>query len=441
MSDKKFDVFISYRREGGEILGRLIFELLKDDYNVFFDHESLSCGRFDTKLIDIINETSYVLVLLTKDCLERCSNPDDWFMREIEAAIDSGREIILLLDNSFSMPTKEQRMAYPPKIDTLLNYNGHEVNVAYIDGVIAKLHSAFKLPRRKRAALFDDIAGWRKIAARLGEADFTDAIPADVKDEMMKNAIKACLGKENGDIVNAMIDTSFRKAQNIRTKYRYEISISDAFSFTTLDVSEDKYYSLTEILSYTKLFLAGGIDKSFWISFSTNLDSLDEELKAENFFFSENLLIEREDMKKIIALSEEEREQFYLSDMRTRVNINGRVLSPIEIKVNEGGIFAKYELDFDAEREMNVKIRFRIPQKKTNCYFFASINDPTYSPFVSFSYPEDEMNVTMIPFLSRALTAKDTKIFDGVRELNIEKEWVLPVSGTIFIIDTLSDKH
>ena len=51
MSDKlTFHVFISYRRSGGEILGRLIFELLKNNYNVFFDHESLSSGRFDTKL-------------------------------------------------------------------------------------------------------------------------------------------------------------------------------------------------------------------------------------------------------------------------------------------------------------------------------------------------------------------------------------------------------
>ena len=48
----KFDVFISYRRDGGEVLGRLLFELLKNEYNVFFDHETLSSGRFDKKLLN-----------------------------------------------------------------------------------------------------------------------------------------------------------------------------------------------------------------------------------------------------------------------------------------------------------------------------------------------------------------------------------------------------
>jgi hypothetical protein len=142
-------------------------------------------------------------------------------------------------------------------------------------------------------------------------------------------------------------------------------------------------------------------------------------------------------MRKIAALDPDDLRDFYLSDMKVKISINGRSLTPAEIKVSEGGIFARYELESRIEREVTVKIRFRIPQKKANGYFFASISEPTYSPFISFSYPEDVMDVTMIPFLSRAITAKDTKIFDGVRELSIEKEWVLPVSGAIFIIENI----
>ena len=40
----------------------------------------------------------------------------------------------------------------------------------------------------------------------------------------------------------------------------------------------------------------------------------------------------------------------------------------------------------------------------------------------------------MIPFFNRTLTAKESKIFDGLREIHIENEWVLPVSGAVFII-------
>lgn len=58
-----------------------------------------------------------------------------------------------------------------------------------------------------------------------------------------------------------------------------------------------------------------------------------------------------------------------------------------------------------------------------------------FSPFVRFSYDEDEFDVEMIPFLNRSLSAKDTRIFDGVRELSIDNEWIMPISGAIFLIN------
>ena len=104
----KFDVFISYRRDGGEVMGRLLFELLKDKYNVFFDHESLSSGRFDKKLLDIIAGSSDVVVILSKGCFERCGNEGDWFMQEINCALENNKNIILLMMEGFEMPTAEE---------------------------------------------------------------------------------------------------------------------------------------------------------------------------------------------------------------------------------------------------------------------------------------------------------------------------------------------
>jgi len=46
--------------------------------------------------------------------------------------------------------------------------------------------------------------------------------------------------------------------------------------------------------------------------------------------------------------------------------------------------------------------------------------------------------LTKIPFLSRAVTAKDTKVFEGLRELSVENEWVMPVSGAIFMISEVN---
>ena len=107
MAEKlNFDVFISYRRDGGEIMGRLLYEMLNEDYNVFFDHESLSSGRFDEALLRVIEGCTDVLFVLSKGCLERCCNQDDWFLREIECAIENESKsngeksiTLLLLEN------------------------------------------------------------------------------------------------------------------------------------------------------------------------------------------------------------------------------------------------------------------------------------------------------------------------------------------------------
>lgn len=434
-SSLSFDIFISYRRDGGETLGRLFFELLKKDYRVFFDHESLSSGRFDTKLLNIISECKDVLFILSKGCFDRCTNPDDWFMKEICCALENNKNIILLIAEDFHMPSGAEVGTLPPQLASLIKYNGYKISVAYIDSLIAKLHNDLKAPTITKLSALDDVSVWRDISSRIGDPDFAASLPKDIKNSILSAAVSACLGDVNGTILNSVIDKTFRQEYNIRPKYRYEIDINKGFRFTAADIDEDKYYELAESISYSKKFITGELDREFWLSFATNLDSLDKELKAENFFFSENLLIDREDMATLISLDEDERYDFYMRDMRVKININGSILSPVDIRFDESGIYARYIIEDDPGRDVNVKIRFRIPQKKTNCYFFASINDPTYSPFIRFSYPEDELDVTMIPFLSRAVTSKDTKIFEGLRELNIENEWVMPVSGAIFIIN------
>ena len=437
MSKLKFDVFISYRREGGEILGRLLFELLKDHYNVFFDHESLSSGRFDTKLLDIIKDCNDVVVILSKDCLARCRNEGDWFTREITCAIENKKNIILLMTEDFVIPGRDVLPSYPPVVQQLVNYNGHRMSVAYIDSVIAKLLQEFKTPKRETASPFDSISEWKIFNQCLCDKKFAAMLPEELKMSIVSNSIDSFLDEYHAQIVQSVIRHSEDQIYNIRTKFRYEIDIDTDFDFRVVDIDNTNYYEMTESLAYSKMFRRGKPNNTFWIGFLTDLDDLDLALRKQDYIFSENFMIEKSDMEKLVAMDDEAKVYFYNSVMRVKLNINGSILLPEKIIYDIGGIFAQYSVSDEIltrSQTFDIKIRFKIPQLYANSYFFATISDPTYAPFIRFGYPEDEFDIKMVPFFNRSLTAKETKIFDGVRELSIENEWVLPVSGSFFLI-------
>ena len=74
-----YNVFISYRRDGGYETARLLYEHLKNaGYNPFFDLEELRSGPFNVRLYKIIDECPNFLIVLPKDALKRCENTDDW---------------------------------------------------------------------------------------------------------------------------------------------------------------------------------------------------------------------------------------------------------------------------------------------------------------------------------------------------------------------------
>lgn len=82
------DIFISYRRDGGDILAKLLYETLRHKkYSVFFDYESLSTGDYREKILETVRQSKDVIVVLSRDCLERCKNNDDLMYEEISEAI------------------------------------------------------------------------------------------------------------------------------------------------------------------------------------------------------------------------------------------------------------------------------------------------------------------------------------------------------------------
>lgn len=145
------DIFISYRRNGGEYTAKILRDRLTEaGYRVFFDVESLRSGDFNTKLYSVIDECTDFLLVLSPGALDRCVNNDDWVRREIEYAIEKGKNIVPVMLRGFSFPAE-----LPPSIEPLRYRNGLEANSQFFDAFLQQLQEKFLLTRptlRRRLA-------------------------------------------------------------------------------------------------------------------------------------------------------------------------------------------------------------------------------------------------------------------------------------------------
>ena len=118
----KFDIFISYRREGGLELADSIYQrLINAGYSAFLDLEQLNSGKFNTKLIEVIEQCSDFILVLPPNALDRCGDEDDWVRQEVECAIRNRKNIIPIMLRGFEWPPVEN---LPKSLRELPNYNG-----------------------------------------------------------------------------------------------------------------------------------------------------------------------------------------------------------------------------------------------------------------------------------------------------------------------------
>lgn len=131
----KYNVFISYRRDGGEYTAKVLRDKLGElGYNVFFDVEALRSGDFNTKLYSVIDECKDFILVLSPGALDRCQNDDDWVRREVEYALERGKNIVPILLRGFKFPD-----ILPPSMESVRYKNGIEANTEFFDAFIRKL--------------------------------------------------------------------------------------------------------------------------------------------------------------------------------------------------------------------------------------------------------------------------------------------------------------
>lgn len=141
MKNKTYDIFISYRRDGGFETAGLIAERLKNaGYSVFLDIESLRSGKFNEQLYDVIENCKDVIVVLPENAMERCINPDDWLRLEITWAINHNKNIIPVMLRNFSYPEQ-----MPEGLEELKNYQAVTASsIEFFDASIQKIKAYTK---------------------------------------------------------------------------------------------------------------------------------------------------------------------------------------------------------------------------------------------------------------------------------------------------------
>jgi len=101
--------FISYRRDSGGVLARLVKEALEHGgCDAFLDVDDLGPGHYDRKLLVQIEERPNFVLLCTPGALDRCGEVGDFLQMEIARALQTGRNIVPLVVEGFEWPSEKQ---------------------------------------------------------------------------------------------------------------------------------------------------------------------------------------------------------------------------------------------------------------------------------------------------------------------------------------------
>ena len=95
MENDHYDVFISYRRNGGKEVARSVKLALEQSLlKVFLDFDGIEEGRFDNRIKSAIEMSPTFLIILSPGALDRCDDEEDWVRKEILYANHLGKDII-----------------------------------------------------------------------------------------------------------------------------------------------------------------------------------------------------------------------------------------------------------------------------------------------------------------------------------------------------------
>lgn len=111
----KYDIFISYRKERAVYAELVRSYLIKEGYSpqrIFLDKHEIHAEQFDQKIEYAIKESECLLLIVSKGCFvsKQAEENEDWFLKEIQTAIENEITIIpLLFDKIESLEEGDQK--------------------------------------------------------------------------------------------------------------------------------------------------------------------------------------------------------------------------------------------------------------------------------------------------------------------------------------------
>ena len=204
---KKNQIFISYRRDGGNDLAGRIADRLRDlGYTIFYDIDEMRGGAFNTQIYNAIDSCTDFLLILPPSGLDRCEDKADWVRLEIARALKAKKNVIPVLMQGFDFPA-----VLPPDIDKVRYCEGVTANNEYFDAVIEKIERLLFSKNKKRKckkksgnALFAIVVALIAILASIGAVlhlrpDLIDIFNSDKPADTTASEIKETEPDEKND--------------------------------------------------------------------------------------------------------------------------------------------------------------------------------------------------------------------------------------------------
>ena len=145
MTQEKYDIFISYRRDGGFETAKHLYDLLSQNgYYVSFDIHTLRSGDFNVELLRRVEQCKDFILILNQGAFDRTIDPNfdpqkDWLRQELAYALQLGKNVIPIMLSGFT----EFPNNLPADVANVQWRNGPKYDRYYFDNFYQRLVNDF----------------------------------------------------------------------------------------------------------------------------------------------------------------------------------------------------------------------------------------------------------------------------------------------------------